>query len=560
MSFDPRTVPDTLEELRQFAIAAQDMLAARTAELSMRTSELDASREELAAAKAGLALKTLEVEKLKFHLARLRRMQFGQSSERLDRTIEQLELKLEELETSQAAEAAAQPESEPAAEPKPREDKAGGSKPERKPREPRRNFPEHLPQRTEVHQPASACPACGGDKLRKVSEDRTKILEYVPGRFEVVWHVRPVCSCRSCETMVQAPMPPLPVPRGMAGPGLLAHIAVSKYCDHLPLYRQAEIYRREGVDLDRSSMASWLGHCSWLIQPVVEAVARHVKQTEVIHADDTRVKMLAPGSGKTKEGRFWVYLTDGRPHGSDVPPAVLYRYAPDRRGERPQKELAGFKGFLHADGYAGFYELYADKGGGPDVFEVSCWAHARRKFFDVHKATQSPAAFEALERIGELFAIEREVNGRPPGERLAARQAKAAPLLERFGVWLDETRAKISSKSELANAIKYVRSRWRSFVRYTEDGRLEISNNAVERQIRPATVGRKNWLFVGSEAGGDTAARFYTLIHTAKLNGVDPEAYLRHLLAHVGQHPINRIHELLPWSAAVKLACRPVGA
>lgn len=353
-------------------------------------------------------------------------------------------------------------------------------------------------------------------------------------------------------------MPPLPIPRGMAGPGLLAHIAVSKYCDHLPLYRQAGIYQREGVDLDRSLMANWLGHCSWLVQPIGEAIGDHVKQAEVIHADDTKVKMLAPGSGKTKEARFWVYLVDGRPHGSNVPPAVLYRYAPDRKGERPQQELAGFKGFLHADGYAGFNQLYAARGDGePVVFEVSCWAHARRKFFDVHKAKKSLIAFQALERIGQLFDIERTINGKSPGERLAVRQAEALPLLERFGSWLDDMLAKISSKSELANAIKYVRSRWQSFVRYAGDGRLEISNNAVERQIRPAAVGRKNWLFVGSEAGGDTAAGFYTLIHTAKLNGVDPEAYLRYLFEHAGQHPINRIRELLPWNLAAKLAKLP---
>jgi transposase len=555
MSFNPAILPDTFEELRRFAITAQEMLEAGADELKIRTAELAASREELAAAKAGLALKTLEVEKLKFHLARLRRMQFGQSSERLNRAIEQLELRLEELETSGAgAEAAAE-----ASQPEGREDekKAGEKKRERKPREQRRNFPEHLPQRTETHEPPAACPNCGGDKLRQVSEDKTKILEYVPGHFEVVWHVRPVCSCRSCETMVQAPMPPLPILRGMAGPGLLAHIAVSKYCDHLPLYRQAEIYRREGVDLDRSLMAGWLGHCSWLVQPIVEAIGDHIKQSEVIHADDTVVKMLAPGSGKTKTARFWVYLTDGRPHGSNVPPAVLYRYTPDRKGERPQKELAGFKGFLHADCYAGFNGLYADKGQGPEVFEVSCWTHARRKFFDIYKTNKCAMSFQAMESIGQLFAVERTVNGKTPGERLAARQAESVPILESFAAWLDETLAKVSAKSELANSIKYVRARWKSFIRYTEDGRLEISNNAVERQVRPAAIGRKNWLFVGSEAGGDTAAGFYTLIHTARLNGVDPEAYLRYLFEHAGQHPINRIWELLPWNLAPKLAKLP---
>ena len=538
MSFDANILPDNLEELKQLVLTGR--------------VDLEASREDLAAAKAGLMLKTLKVEKLKVHIARLQRMKFGPSSERVKREIEQLELRLEELETAEAeseaaSEAAQQSEGETPG-------KSGDRKSGRKPKEPRRNFPAHLPQTTQVHEPDGTCPTCGGSNLRKVGEDSTKVLEYIPGRFAVVCHVRPVCSCRTCETMVQAPMPPLPIPRGMAGPGLLAHIAVSKFCDHLPLYRQAAIYQREGVELDRSMMANWLGHCAWLVRPFNEAIGNYVKAAPVIHADDTPVKMLAPGAGKTKTARFWVYLFDGRPHASNAPPAVLYRYTPDRKGDHPQKELADFKGFLHADGYPGFDELYAAKGvAPPDVFEISCWSHARRKFFDVHKTTKSSIAWQAIEHIGELFDIERTINGKPPGERLAVRQAEALPLLERFGPWLDERLTRISGKSELAKAIRYVRTRWQTFIRYTGDGRLEISNNAAERQIRPAAVGRKNWLFVGSEAGGDTAACFYTLIGSAKLNGLDPELYLRYLFEHAGEHPINRIDELLPWNIGARL-------
>lgn len=387
--------------------------------------------------------------------------------------------------------------------------------------------------------------------MRKVGEDVTEILDYVPGRFQVIRHVRPAYSCRRCEGMVQAPMPALPIERGLPSAGLLAHVLVSKYCDHLPLYRQSAIYGRDGVDLDRSLLAEWVGKTAALTRPLVEAVERHVMGGGRLHADDTPVPVLEPGRGKTKTGRLWVYLRDERPWGGQAPPAVVYRYSPDRKGEHPRDHLGTFRGDLHADGYAGFGELYLAKDGQPPpVGEVACWAHVRRKFHDVHVAAKAPIAEEALQRIGALFAVEREIHGLPPDERRRVRQARSGLALVDLAAFLDGALVRLSGKSELAGAIRYARSRWPALSRYVDDGHLEISNNAAERAIRPLALGRKNWLFAGSDAGGERAATVYTLIETARLNGLDPEAYLRDVLGRIAEHPVNRIAALLPWSLA----------
>lgn len=505
---------------------------------------------ELVAAKAGLVVKTLEAEKLKLELARLKRMTFGQSSERLARDIEQLELRLEEIETT-AADAPAEPDIEPVPAAAALHDK-----------KPRRKLPEHLPRVSEVHEPASCgCPRCGSERLRKVGEDVTEVLTYVPGRFEVVRHVRPAYSCSKCEAMAQAPMPPLPIPRAQADATVIAHVIMSKYGDHIPLYRQAEIYARDGVDLDRATLADWIGKAAWLLRPLAERIGAHVMAGSVIHADDTPVPVLAPGRGKTKTGRLWVYLRDERPHAGPAPPAVLYRYTPDRKGERCREHLAAFVGHLHADGYAGFGELYEDAAGNPAaVTEVACWAHVRRKLFDVHKATGSAIAREALDKIGALFAIERGIAGQSPQERRRVRQAQSRGRLDTLAAWFDAQLKLVPGKSDLAGAIRYARSRWSALTRYCDDGRLEISNNAAENAVRPVAVGRKNWLFAGSDSGGDRAAVLYALIRTAKLNGVEPEAYLRDVLARIGTHPINRVDELLPWHWADRARADKVAA
>jgi transposase len=524
-------LPDDIATLRRMLIAERE---ARTTQAV-----------ELDAAKAGLVSKTLEIEKLKVQLARLRRQQFGRSSEKIDRIIEQLELMLDELET-EAAVGPVAADSSAAAD-------ADESAAARRKSPGRRPLPEHLPRREIVHTPDCTCPACGG-AMRKVGEDVSEVLDYIPGRFEVIRHIRPAFSCRACESMVQLPMPSLPVERGRPSAGLLAHILVSKYCDHTPLYRQAGIYAREGVDLDRAVMANWVGKSVWIAAPLIEAISDHVMAGTALHGDDTPVPVLAPGTGKTKTGRLWVYLRDERPHGGPAPPAVIYRYSADRKGEHPRRHLDRFRGFLHADGYAGFGALYqADGGKAAPVTEVFCWAHVRRKFHDLH-LTGSPLAKEALDRIGRLFDIERAANGLPPNMRQHIRQSRALPLIAEFAAFLDATLPRLSGKSDLAGAIRYARSRWESLTRYLTDGRLEISNNAAERAIRPLALGRKNWLFAGSDSGGERAAAMYTLIETAKLNGLDPEAYLRDVLSRIADHPINRIAELLPWNSSSRSA------
>jgi transposase len=502
-------LPDDIEELKRLLLA---------------------ERAELAAAKSGLLSKTLEIEKLKVQIARLKRLSFGASSERVSRELEQLELSLEELETTEAEVHADihMAQAEPAQEPVPA---------------PRRKLPDHLPRIVHVHEPACACSVCGG-AMRKVGEDVTEVLDYVPGRFEVIRHVRPAYSCRKCESMAQAPMPALPISRGQAGSGLLAHMLIAKFCDHIPLYRQAQIYARDGVDLDRAQLADWAGKASWLLAPLVERIGAHIMAGQVLHADDTPIPVLAPGHGKTKTGRLWVYLRNERPHAGTAPPAVLYRYTPDRKGEHCRSHLKSFAGHMHADGYAGFGGLYESG----RVSEVACWAHVRRKFYDVFEANGSPLAKEALGKIGQLFEIERALKGQPPDRRRAARQTQARPLLNNLMAWSGETTRKIPGKSELAAAFRYASSRWEALTRYLDDGRLEISNNAAENAIRPVAIGRKNYLFAGSDAGGERAAAFYTVIQTAKLNGLEPESYLRNVLARIGSHRISRIEELLPWN------------
>jgi transposase len=525
----------------------------------VKDAALAAKDAELIAAKNGLIHSQLTIETLKAQLAKLRREKFGQSSERIERALEQLELALEEAEAGQAESTAPAEATSPSTDQTVPPSAPATEQPEQKQKK-RRTLPPQLPRRDVVHAPADVCKTCGGTELRKVGESVTEILAYIPGRFEVIRHVRPACSCRKCETMVQAPMPDLPIPRGMVDASFLAHVAVAKFCDHLPLYRQAEIYARSsGLEIDRSQLAAQLGHTAWLLRPLGELVADHVMAGRVIHADDTPVPVLAPGAGKTKTGRQWVYLRDERPHGGVAPPAVLYRYTPDRKGEHCRAELANFTGWLHADGYAGFAKLYEIAGarretlpvyGPPRIAEVACWSHVRRGFVDEFKSSGSPIAKEALDKIGSLFDIERPIAGAPPDHRKSVRQRLAKPRIEQLAAWFDNQLQKIPGKSDLAGAIRYARSRWGALTRYVDDGMLEISNNAVENQIRPIALGRKNWLFSGSDAGGQRAALFYTLIRTAVLNGIEPEAWLRDVIGRIGSHPINRLHELLPWNWA----------
>ena len=528
MSLASHPLPDDPEALRVFATNLQAELARKDIEIIARDAEIHA--------------KTLHIEKLKVQLAVLRRARFGRSSEKLDRDIEQLELQIGELE-EEAAENEARIAADPA-----RNDAAANSARER--RQPvRRPLPSHLPRETIVHEPACSCPGCGGRVFSRIGQDEREVLEYVPSSFKVIRHVRPKLSCRACETIVQAPMPTLPIERGRAGPGLVSHVLVSKYADHTPLHRQAAIHARSGVELDRATLADWVGQAAFLLTPLAEAVGRHVRAGAVLHADDTTVPVLAPGLGKTKTGRLWVVVRDERPWGSGVPPAAFYRYSTDRKAIHAETLLTGCRGFLHADGYAGFERLYKSiaPAGEPPLIEVACWAHVRRKFYDVHHESASPIALEALQRIAALFAIESRINGSAPEHRLAERTKYARPLLDQLRTFLDTSRTRISGKSSLAEAIRYALTRWTALSRYLRDGRLEMTNNAAERGMRVPVLGRKNYLFCGSDAGGKRAACIYTILETARMNDVNPQAYLADVLARIADHPINKINELLPW-------------
>ena len=503
--------------------------------------EPDALRAIIVAQHLHIISSDSEIEHLRLLVAKLRRMQFGRRSEKVTRQIEQLELKLEELEASRAEETP-QAESEPAAKAVPSPTKT----PDRR----RHPLPDHLPRNVQTHLPAEkSCPECGGT-LKKLGEDIAEVLEYIPASFVVIRHVRPRLCCSGCDTIVQAPAPSRPVERGLAGPGLLAHVLTAKFADHLPLYRQSDIYAREGVDLDRSTLAKWVGECSQLLAPLVEALRRYVMAADKLHADDTPVPVLAPGNGRTKQGRLWTYVRDDRPSGSTDAPAAWFAYSPDRKGDHPQKHLAKFHGILQADAYAGFDKIYRDG----TIQEAPCMAHIRRKFFDLVEAHQSPIAIEAVERIAALYAIEKEIRGRPPKVRQKIRSERARPLLDAMHSWLEESLTKLSPKSVTAAAIHYALALWSAMVRYCDDGRIEIDNSAAERALRSIAIGRRNYLFAGSDSGGERAASIYSLVGSAKLNGFDPEAYLRYVLERIADHPIKHIEELLPWNVATKLA------
>ena len=480
-----------------------------------------------------VALLKLMVDKLKLQLLRRVRSEFGTSSEQLDAQINPIDITAALAQPAAAAPAKTAPANAPEID---------------------RSLPAHLPRQAQVHRPEATtahhdtagqrcgCTTCGG-RLRQIGQDVSEQVEYVPSHFKVIRHVRPKLACVTCQTIFQAAAPSRPIARGVAGPGLIAHVMVSKYCDHIPLYRQSGIYARDGVQIDRSTMAGWVDRGDQLLDPLVAALGRYTLAGAKVHADDTPVPLLSPGLGKTKTGRLWVYVRDDRPAGSKDAPAAWYQYSPDRKGEHPQRHLKQYSGILQADAYGGWIT--------GNVTEAACWAHARRPWWDLYLSTgkaEDSLAAQALRRIAALDAVEKEIRGQPPDIRRAHRQARAGPLLEEMHALLSNLVGRVSAKSELAQAIGYSLTRWQALTRYRDDGRIEIDNNAAERALRGVALGRGNYLFMGSDAGGERAAAIYSLVETAKLNGLDPEGYLREVLGRIAEHPINRIDELLPWN------------
>jgi transposase len=542
-------VPDDVEALKA-------ALASMQAELDVARTDRDLARADAALAVAEAAAAKAErsddqalIAHLKLQIAKLKRERFGTSSERTSRLLDQLELQLEELETSAtedelAAEQAAARATSPVR-------AFARNKPSRQP------FPEHLPRERVVIEAPRTCACCGGSRLRRLGEDVTETLEVIPRQWKVIQTVREKLSCRDCETISQAPAPFHVLPRGWAGPSLLAMIVFEKFGQHQPLNRQAERYAREGVPLSLSTLADQVGG---VLAPLIEQIQAHVLSAERLHGDDTTVPVLA--KGQTDVGRLWTYVRDDAPFGGSAPPAAIFHYSRDRKGIHPQDHLKAWSGLLQADAYGGYGELYKDGRSPGPILEVSCWAHGRRKFFelaDIETAERKkargekpkalyPKALEAVRLIDALFAVERQINGASPDERLAVRREQSAPIVAQLEAWMDETRVQLTSSHAIVKAINYLKRRWPSFLRVLDDGRACLSNNAAERALRGIALGRKSWLFAGSDRGGQRAAAMYSLIVTAKLNGVDPQAWLADVLARINDLPASRLHELLPWN------------
>ena len=469
-----------------------------------------------------------EIERLRQMIKELQRMRFGRRSERLDP--DQLALGLEDLDAD-IAEAEARRE---VGEPSP-----VGPSPRRKP------SPEHLArQDVLLDVPGDRCPDCGGPR-HAIGESISEMLDWVPATLRVLRIRRPKYACRACATVMQAPAPERVIAGGLATPALLAHVLVSKYADHLPLYRQSRIFARLGVELERSTLAGWVGGASWWLDALHERLGRNIFASGHLFADDTPIPVLDPGRGRTKTGRLWVYARDQRGWSGPEPPAAICFYEPDRKAERPRSHLTGYQGILHVDGYAGFEQLTTDG----RITLAACWAHTRRKFYEIGQADGSPIALEAVHRIAQLYALETQVRGRRPAERLALRQASSRPLVDALRLWLEAQLPRLAARGKLAEAIRYALTRWDGLSRFLDDGRIELDTNPVERAIRPVALGRKNHLFAGSDGGGKRWATMASLIETCRLNDVEPHAWLSDVLQRMAHgHPLSQLDALLPWN------------
>jgi transposase len=539
----------------QFESLPSDLATAHAMILAERTGRLEAEA-KLANARAEAAL----IAYYKLEIEKLKRQLYGTRSERKTRLLEQMELQLEELEATAT-------EDELAAEKAASRTQTVRSFQRKRPA--RKPFPDHLPRERIVIPAPESCPCCGSPKLSKLGEDITETLEVIPRQWKVIQTVREKFSCRDCETITQPPAPFHVTPRGFAGPNLLAMILFEKFGQHQPLNRQSERYRREGIDLSVSTLADQVGACTMVLQPLHALIERHVLSAERLHGDDTTVPILA--KGQTVKGHIWVYVRDDRPFGGRAPAAALYYASRDRRHEHPARHLQNFSGILQADAYSGYNELYEPSRAPGPITSALCWAHARRQFFELADiaanarrrkgaAAISPVALEAVKRIDALFDIERGINGLAADERLRVRQKDSVPLVKALEVWLREERSRLSRAASVAQPIDYMLKRWDDFARFLDDGRICLTNNAAERALRGFALGRKSWLFAGSERGADRAAIMATLITTAKLNEIDPQAWLADVLARINDHAIHRLDELLPWNWAVAIERRRAAA
>ena len=511
------THPDSLEEL-----------AALRAIIADQTAKFDAQQ---AALHAEVEKRDAIIGILRAQLDLLRHARHGASSEKIDRKIEQYELMLEEIEAARA-----EREARVGLAPLPKLDETT-DKAKRKP------LPDTLATEDKIYQTPCSCPTCGGTSFLKAADKVTQVMEHVPASMKIVRHIEKRMICKGCDATLSGAMPSLPIERGKAGPGLLAHIMVAKFDDHIPLYRLSEIYGRLGIDISRSVMADWVGRVSVLITPLIVLIKDYIAAADRIHTDDTPVDVLEPGRGKTKTGRLWVYVFDGSRYQDPGPRAVAYYYSADRRGEHPAEHLAEFGGVMHADGYGGYKKLYGNR-----IVEAACMAHVRRKFHDVIKLKASPVAEEALTRIGALYDIEDRIRGMTADQRRGLRLQHSKPIFDDLKAWITDTLPSVPQKQKLAEAMRYALSRWEALGVYIDDGRVEIDNNIAERAIRPIGIGRKNWLFAGSDAGGERIANVLTMIETAKMHGHNPEIYLTEILTRIKDHPKDKLGELLPWN------------
>ena len=478
-----------------------------------------------------------EIEHLRAQIEKLRRMLFGTRSEKLRREVELAEALLKQREQDSDRYSG-------------REDDPQVPRQLRQSRH-RRPLPAHLPREIHRLEPEeSCCPECGGelDYLGEVSAEQ---LELVSSALKVIRTERVKKACTKCDCIVEAPAPSRPIERGIAGPGLLARVLTGKYCEHLPLYRQSEIFARQGIELSRALLSNWVDACCQLMTLLNDTLYRYVMNTRKVHTDDTPVKVLAAGRKKAKTGRIWTYVRDDRNAGSSEPPAVWFAYSPDRQGKHPVQHLRPFRGILQADAFSGYDRLFSAEREGGALTEVACWAHARRKIHDVYISSKSATAEEALKRISELYAIEDEIRGLPESERLAVRQQRSKVLLTSLHEWMVEKNGTLSKKSRLGEAFSYVLNQWDALCYYSDDGLAEADNNAAERALRAVCLGKKNFMFFGSDHGGERGALLYGLIGTCRLNGIDPEAYLRHILSVLPEWPSNRVDELLPWNVVL---------